>query len=139
MNKSADELEHEIEATRGRLEGTLAELQSRLNPAAMAEDLTGTRYPGGAAALTAERVAATVRANPLPALLIGAGLGFLAYEAVRQGFERRRLQALPEESPRRSSDGALPGNHPDRLEDKLDEALEETFPGSDPVSVKIMK
>lgn len=140
MSKSADELEHEVEATRGRLETTLADLSSRLNPSTLAEELTGTRDPGGAVSLTAKRVVGSVRANPLPALLIGAGLAFLVYETIRQGAERRRLRILSEETVRHgTSDGTLPGNHPDRLEDKLDEALEETFPGSDPVSVKFTK
>ncbi len=139
MSKSADELEHEVEATRGKLETTLEDLASRLNPSSLAEELTGTRDPGGTLGLTAERLAVAVRANPLPALLVGAGLAFLAYEAVRQGAERRRLRVLAEEAPRRTADGILPGNHPDRLEDKLDDALEETFPGSDPVSVRITK
>lgn len=135
MSKSADELEHEVEATRGKLETTLEDLASRLNPSSLAEELTGTRDPGGTLGLTAERLAVVVRANPLPALLVGAGLAFLAYEAVRQGAERRRLRVLAEEAPRRTADGILPGNHPDQLDD----ALEETFPGSDPVSVRITK
>ena len=41
MSKSFDELEHDVEASRGRLDGTLAELQSRLNPSNLAEELTG--------------------------------------------------------------------------------------------------
>lgn len=140
MSKSADELEHEVEATRGRLETTLADLSSRLNPSSLAEELTGTRDPGGAVSLTAERLTVSLRANPLPALLIGAGLAFLVYETMRQGAERRRLCVISEAAAlRRPPDGTLPGNHPDRLEDKLDEALEETFPGSDPISVKITK
>lgn len=37
------------------------------------------------------------------------------------------------------SDKANPENEPGELEKRLDEALEETFPSSDPVSVKITK
>jgi hypothetical protein len=140
MSKSVDELERDVEASRGRLDGTLAELQSRLNPSSLAEDLTGTRNPVGAAALTAGRLSDTVRANPLPVLLIGAGIAFLAFATVRQAAERRRLRLISEEKGLKPPlDAALPGNHPDRLEEKLDEALEETFPGSDPVSVRITK
>jgi len=140
MSTSANELEREVEATRGRLETTLAGLSSRLNPSSLAEELTGTRDPGGAVGQTAERLAGTLRANPLPALLIGAGLAFLVYETMRQGAERRRLRVLSEDAVRHgTSDSTLPGNYPDRLEDKLDDALEETFPGSDPISVKITK
>ena len=139
MSKSVDELERDVEASRGRLDGTLAELQSRLNPSSLAEDLTGTRDPAGAAALTVGRLSDMVRANPLPVLLIGTGFVFLALATMRQAAERRRLRVLSEEALKAPSDATLPGNHPDRLEEKLDEALEETFPGSDPVSVRITR
>lgn len=36
-------------------------------------------------------------------------------------------------------DKANPANHPDKLDERLDDALEETFPSSDPISVKITK
>lgn len=139
MSKSVDELERDVEASRGRLDGTLAELQSRLNPTNLTEELTGTRDPAGAAALTAGRLSDMVRANPLPVLLICAGFGFLAFATVQQAAERRRLQVLSEEALKAPSDATLSGNNPDRLEEKLDEALEETFPGSDPVSVRITR
>lgn len=139
MSKSADQLEYEVEAARGSLETTLADLSARFNQSSLAEDLLGIRDPGGLTP-AAERLAGMVRLNPIPVLLIGAGFAFLVYDAVRREAERRRLRVLSEEAvPRRSLDGTLPGNHPDRLEDKLDEALEEIFPGSDPVSVKITK
>ena len=138
MTKSADELEREVEATRERLQGTLTNLQSRLTPASLSEDLVGIRGPSKAVNLTAERLLGTVRSNPVPVLLICAGLGYLVYDAVMRAAEQRRLRVVAAEAqPRR--DGELAGNDPDRLEDKLDEALEETFPGSDPVSVKITK
>ena len=139
MSKSVDELERDVEASRGRLDGTLAELQSRLNPTNLTEELTGTRDPAGAAALTAGRLSDMVRANPLPVLLICAGFGFLAFATVQQAAERRRLRVLSEEALKAPSDATLSGNNPDRLEEKLDEALEETFPGSDPVSVRITR
>jgi hypothetical protein len=139
MSKSMDALEHEVEATRGRLENTLASLQGRLNVASLAQDFVGTRDPVGVVNLTAQQLASTVRANPVPVLLIGAGLAFLFYDAVRRQAERRRLRLLADEARLYAPDAALPGNHPDQLDDKLDAALEETFPGSDPVSVRITK
>jgi hypothetical protein len=36
-------------------------------------------------------------------------------------------------------DHKLPENSKERLDEKLDQGVEETFPGSDPVSVKITK
>jgi len=38
-----------------------------------------------------------------------------------------------------SKDEALKGNKQEKLSERLDEGLEETFPSSDPVSVKITK
>jgi hypothetical protein len=100
MNKSADELEYDVVATRGRLEATLADLSFRLKLSSLAKELTGTPDPGGAVSLTTERLAGTLRANPLPALLIGAGFAFLVYETMQQGAERRRLRFLFEEEAR---------------------------------------
>jgi hypothetical protein len=37
------------------------------------------------------------------------------------------------------SDKKLPENSKENLDEKLDNAVDETFPGSDPVSVKITK
>ena len=82
MSKSADALEYDVEAARGRLETTLADLSARFNRSSLAEDLIGIRDPGGITPTT-EHLAATVRTNPLPVLLIGAGFAFLAYEVVR--------------------------------------------------------
>ena len=132
MNKSADALEHEVEATRGRLETTLADLSSRLNPASLAEELTGSRDPGGAARETSERMARAVRLNPLPALLIGAGLAFLVYDAVRREAERRRLRVLSEVAPRRPPGVGVSGTQPPHGEARLDGAPEETLPGGVP-------
>lgn len=38
-----------------------------------------------------------------------------------------------------AGDKDLPENSKENLDDKLDNAVDETFPGSDPVSVKITK
>ncbi|GEP12514.1 DUF3618 domain-containing protein [Methylobacterium gnaphalii] len=137
MTKSAEKLEQEIEASRSKLENTLDDLRSRLNTSTLTENLVGTHNPRAALNLLVQRVVNTVRIDPVPVLLIGAGLAFLAYDAVERGLERRRF--LSDENSQRGSDHALPGNHPDRLNDKLDDALEESFPGSDPVSVKLTK
>lgn len=45
----------------------------------------------------------------------------------------------PRIDPAGSGDNASSGNHQDEMSERLDEALEETFPSSDPVSVKITK
>ena len=46
---------------------------------------------------------------------------------------------MPANPPLPGTDGDLVANSQERLHDKLDAALEESFPGSDPVSVRITK
>ncbi|WP_336488795.1 DUF3618 domain-containing protein [Methylobacterium nigriterrae] len=139
MSKSADELEHEVEASRARLDQTLASLQSRLNVSGLARDAAGLRHASVRLSEGGERLLDGMRANPVPALLICAGLGFLLYDAVTRAMERRRLARSSAAPVRTGSDADLPENHQVRLHDKLDAALEESFPGSDPVSVRITK
>ncbi|WP_409566214.1 hypothetical protein [Methylobacterium sp. J-070] len=71
--------------------------------------------------------------------MIAAGFGLLVYEAFRTTAERRRLAVVPAGSDVATTDRHLPENHPDRMHERLDDALEESFPGSDPVSVRITK
>jgi len=50
--------------------------------------------------------------------------------------ERREEERKP---PKDKADHTLPENSDENLDGKLDQALEETFPTSDPISVKITK
>src|SRR4051812_8148226 len=95
MSKSADELEHEVEASRERLDRTLDSLQSRLNVSGFARDLAGLRHSGRTLNESAEDLLKAHRANPITAILICAGLGYLVYDAVRRAAERRRLSVAP--------------------------------------------
>ncbi|MBE7202410.1 MAG: hypothetical protein INR70_32060 [Parafilimonas terrae] len=137
MSDAPDKLERDVEASRGRLDRTLADLQARFNQPGIPRDLADLRRSGQAASETVERIAQDVRLNPVPALLIAAGFGLLVYEAFRTAAERRRLTLVP--SAPAMPDRHLPENHPDRMHARLDDALEESFPGSDPVSVRITK
>ena len=138
MSKSVDEIEHEVEESRAKLDRTLGSLQSRLNVTDMAKSLGGLHQSslvnGGA-----ERLVAEARANPVPVLLICAGLGFLVYDAVRQAAARRSGSMLTPGPDVPVLQANLAENRADRLNDRLDAGLEESFPGSDPVSVRITK
>ncbi|ACL55986.1 DUF3618 domain-containing protein [Methylobacterium nodulans] len=136
MSNSTEKMEREVEETRARLDRTLDTLQSRLTVPGLAEDLVGTPAPARAMNANAQRLLDTVKENVLPALLIGAGLGLLLYDALRQEAERRRLRVASSES---APDAHLPENRPARTDERLDDALEESFPGSDPVSVRITR
>lgn len=138
MSKSADEIEHEVEESRARLDRTLDDLQSRLNVSDMARNLGGLRQStlldGGA-----ERLMAEARANLVLVLLICAGLGYLVYDAIREAAARRRLARLGAGPSVSVLEANLAENRADRLNDRLDAGLEESFPGSDPVSVRITR
>lgn len=138
MSNAADELEQDVEASRGRLDRTLGDLQSRLQGPGIPRDLADLKRSGQAAGEIVERFVADVRVNPVPALLIAAGLGFLVYDAFRSSA-RRRSAPVATGSPASARDRNLAENQPDRMQARLDEALEESFPGSDPVSVRITK
>jgi hypothetical protein len=139
MCKSADELEHEVEASRNKLDQALDSLQFRLNVSEVTANLMNPGWRERSLNGTAARLTVAARANPLPAILICAGVGFLMFDAVRTAAERRRLVAKLREPAVRARNADLAENHPDRLHDRLDAALEESFAGSDPVSVKITK
>jgi hypothetical protein len=56
--------------------------------------------------------------------------------------DTRSQTPVPEEvrkPPKDVDDETLPENSKENLDEKLDHAIEETFPTSDPVSVKITK
>lgn len=139
MSASPDKLERDVEASRGRLDRTLADLQARFSQPGIPRDFADLRRSGQAASETVERFVADVRVNPVPALLIATGLGLLVYEAFQTAAERRRLAVVSTGSAVATADRHLPENHPDRMHERLDDALEESFPGSDPVSVRITK
>lgn len=139
MSDSPDKLEQDVEASRGRLDRTLADLQARLNQPGIPRDIADLRRSGQAASETVERFVQDVRVNPVPALLIAAGFGLLIYEAFRTAAERRRLAVVSAGTAVATADRHLAENHPDRMHERLDDALEESFPSSDPVSVRITK
>lgn len=61
----------------------------------------------------------------------------MAHQSTPGDYERQKA-AHPEDL-KKCPDRDLPENCEEKLEEKLDHALEETFPTSDPVSVKITK
>lgn len=139
MTKTVDELEHEVEARRSKLDQTLDSLQSSLSVSGAAANLMDPEWRARTLHEGTGRLVATARANPLPVLLIASGVGWLVYDAVRRAAEARRLALIPANPSRPNTDNSLAANSQDRLRETLDDALEESFPGSDPVSVRITK
>ena len=63
---AGDRLEQDVEASRGRLDRTLADLQARFNRPGIPRDFADLRRSGQAASETVERVVAEMRVNPVP-------------------------------------------------------------------------
>lgn len=84
---TSEQLEQEVDRTRGRIEGTLSDLRERLSPNLLIDDLLDYAQANGGADFV-RRLGQQVTGNPLPVVLIGAGLAWLVF------------------APNRSSDGA---------------------------------
>lgn len=120
MAGSLNELEKDIEASRARLDQTIDRIQDRLNVSSIVDEMLGNarRTPLSGAY---DGVLSAIRTNPVPVLLITAGVGWLLHrmsgEAMRNA-ERRRVQraaeALPvlRNGPDRAYDPDLPTRRP---------------------------
>ena len=75
-DRSSAEIEREVEATRARLTDTLEELRDRTSPGQLFEQAVDYFRSSGGTDF-ARNLGASVRDNPLPVLLIGAGIGWL--------------------------------------------------------------
>jgi hypothetical protein len=76
-NRSAAEIERDVERTRARLTGTVEELKERVSPGQVAEQaMDWLRGSGGREFLG--NLGTSVRDNPMPVLLVAAGIGWLA-------------------------------------------------------------
>ncbi|KQP15717.1 DUF3618 domain-containing protein [Methylobacterium sp. Leaf93] len=100
MSESLNDLEKDIEASRARLDQTIDRIQDRLSVPSIVDDMLGNvrRTPLSGAydgALDA------IRRNPVPVLLIAAGIGWLLH---RTGKDRQTLTKRPLIDP----NGALP-------------------------------
>jgi ElaB/YqjD/DUF883 family membrane-anchored ribosome-binding protein len=82
-NKSAAEIEREVEGTRARLTGTIEELKEKVSPNnLMDQAVEYLRGSGGQEFV--QNLGSSVRNNPLPVLLIGAGIGWLMLSGNRR-------------------------------------------------------
>lgn len=120
MTESLNELEQEIEASRARLDQTIDRIQGRLSVSSIVDEMIGNarKTPLNGAY---DGVLQAVRNNPVPVLLITAGVGWLIHrmsgDATRQA-ERRRVQRAAEELPvlrngvDRVYDPDVPTRHP---------------------------
>lgn len=86
-DRSAAEIEREVERTRARLTGTVEELKERVSPAQLTEQaMDWLRSSGGRQ--FASNLGTALRDNPMPVLLVAAGIGWLAMASGRDDRPR---------------------------------------------------
>ena len=97
MTQSLQDLERDIEQSRAQLDQTIDRLQDKMTVSGVVDDMLGTARTGPYGPVY-DRVLDTVRKNPVPVMLIAAGLGLLAYRLGRPARPRpTRLIAADED------------------------------------------
>ena len=93
MSESISDLEKDIEQRRARLDETIDRIQGRLNASSLVDEMLGsarrTPYSG-----FYDEALDTVRRNPVPVLLIAAGVGLLL-NGLRNGRRRASRAVVP--------------------------------------------
>lgn len=106
MTETLSDLERDIEESRARLDRTIDRIQDRLTPRHLVEEVIGSARQTPLNGLYDSALAA-VRGNPVPVLLIAAGVGMLlnrmSTTATLVGPARREPRTDPVA-------GALPGD-----------------------------
>ncbi len=96
MSESISDLEKDIEQRRARLDETIDRIQGRLNASSLVDEMLGsarrTPYSG-----FYDEALDTVRRNPVPVLLIAAGVGLLL-NGLRSGRQRGSRAIVPVET-----------------------------------------
>ncbi|CAA2158663.1 hypothetical protein MBRA_03926 [Methylobacterium brachiatum] len=89
------DLEKEIEASRARLDETIDQIQGKLSVPNIVDEMLGNARRTPALSGVYDGALEAVRRNPVPVLLIAAGVGLLFNRMVRDA-ERRRTQVSAE-------------------------------------------
>ena len=77
MTQTVDDLERDIEATRARLDRTIDHLQDRLSVSGIVDELMGSVRASDRFGAMFDHALAVVRRNPVPVILVAAGVGWL--------------------------------------------------------------
>ena len=95
---SMNEMERDIEASRARLDETIDRIQGRLSVSSLVDEMLGNARRTPAISGAYDGALDAVRRNPVPVLLIAAGVGWLMHR-MSQDATRRRTQAAAERVP----------------------------------------
>ncbi|MCB4804532.1 DUF3618 domain-containing protein [Methylobacterium brachiatum] len=89
------DLEKEIEASRARLDETIDQIQGKLSVPNIVDEMLGNARRTPALSGVYDGALEAVRRNPVPVLLIAAGVGLL-FNRMARDAERRRTQVSAE-------------------------------------------
>ena len=95
---SMNEMERDIEESRARLDETIDRIQGRLSVSSLVDEMLGNARRAPAVSGAYDGALEAVRRNPVPVLLIAAGVGWLMHR-MSQDATRRRTQASAERVP----------------------------------------
>ncbi|TXN40834.1 DUF3618 domain-containing protein [Methylobacterium sp. WL18] len=108
---SMTDLEKEIEASRARLDETIDQIQGKLSVPNIVDEMLGNARRTPALSGVYDGALEAVRRNPVPVLLIAAGVGLL-FNRMARDSERRRTQVSAERVATLNT-GAARGYDPD--------------------------
>ncbi len=103
MTQSIQELERDIEESRARLDVTIDRIQDRLSVSGIVDEVVGS-VRGTQFGSVIDTALSTISRNPVPVLLVAAGVGWLLYRASQDSRYRPssstavRVATLEEES-----------------------------------------
>lgn len=84
MTEAIEELERDIEESRARLDLTIDRIQSRLSVTGIVDEVMGSAR-GTEFGSVVDQALDVVRRNPVPVLLVAAGVSWLMYRMARDG------------------------------------------------------
>src|SRR5919112_2561278 len=109
-DKTPEEIEREIEQTRGRLSRDIDELGNKLNPQNLKEEAKSAikgaaqgavSNVGEQARRTGFRLVEVIRENPLPVIAVGAGVTWLLTQRSHSDVSGNRMARYPYTGPER--------------------------------------
>jgi len=93
MTQSLQDLEKDIEQSRAKLDLTIDRLQDKMSVSGVVDDMLG-QARNGRYAPAFDNVLATIRRNPVPIMLMAAGLGLLLHRLRRNPPVIRRTERV---------------------------------------------
>jgi hypothetical protein len=84
MTQSIDELERDIQESRARLDHTIGAIQDRLSVSGIADELMGSLRVTQFGTVI-DSALGVVKRNPIPVMLVAAGVGWLIHRMSRDG------------------------------------------------------